>query len=163
MTRAREGDLTGYLVDILFTLERYGATVMVDLAEPAWIRSGDGSIRVDVHAALPASPRGMPARVRIREVWRPVDAMLEMSEYAYELLHPELDYRYALHRHDAERFLRAHGAANHEHCESPLGHAICPHFAGAPVRGAIDGFLRLLGTFVLATTPDCRKLHCLES
>ena len=123
---------------------------------------GMGSIRLDVTAELPWSTAGAAPTIRVREIWRPVgrpDA--ELAQYAYELLHPGLDDRRALHQHQPDAFLRAFGRREHEHCEVPIGRSPCEHVAGNPVRGALDGFRRLLEVLITGEPPDCRALRCL--
>ena len=56
----------------------------------------------------------------------------ERVGYGFEILHQELQYRRAFHRHDDEHFLRAFDVATHEHCETTIGYAVCNHYFGEP-------------------------------
>ena len=162
MIRASRQELGGYVRDLVATMERFGSTFHdIDLLELRAHR--DGTVRLDLTADLPWGPAAITPTVRMREVWRPEGVeSVELAQYAYELLHPPLDYRRALHLHQPEAFLRAFGRPEHEHCEAPVGWAACEHVAGEPVRGAIDGFRRLLEVFVTGEPADCRALRCLD-
>lgn len=161
MILARRSELDGYVADLVTTMERFGATVQD--ADPLVLRAhSDGSIRLDVTASLPWIPAVTAPAIRVREIWRPSGHMVtELAQYAYELFHPGLDYRRALHLHQPDAFLRAFGRREHEHCEVPIGRSPCEHVAGDPVRGGLDGFRRLLDVFITGEPPDCRALRCL--
>ena len=154
--------LLAYLADLIETAERYGATILPpdDGEEASWERDR-ADLVMELEMGLPATRRSRPAEIALAERWGPGGRdQWVLVEYAYELRHHELDYRRALHRHDVDHFVRAFGVATHEHCEVPMGHAVCGHYAGEPPRGAIDGFLRLLDLWLSGERPRCSNLRC---
>ncbi len=162
MITASTGELLGYLADVIAEAERYGATVLPpdDGDEVVWARDGDDLV-MDVACRLPVDRGSAPVDLVLQERWRPHGRDWRMAEYGYELRHHQLDYRRALHRHDEEYFVRTHGVATHEHCESTMGHEACGHYAGEPVRGALDGLFRLYNVWLSGQKPDCSTLRCL--
>jgi hypothetical protein len=48
----------------------------------------------------------------------------------------------------------------HEHCEQPVGHAVCPHYEGSPIRDAYAGIVALMRVWT-DPAPDCSNLRCL--
>ena len=162
MIAASTGELLGYLADVIAEAERYGATILPphDGDEVAWARDGDDLV-MDVASRLPVERGSAPVDLVLQERWRPHGRAWFMAEYGYELRHHQLDYRRALHRHDEEYFVRTHGVATHEHCESTMGHETCGHYAGEPVRGALDGLMRLYNVWLTGRKPDCSMLRCL--
>jgi hypothetical protein len=149
---ASTGELLGYLADVIAEAERYGATVLPpdDGDEVVWANDGDGLV-MDV----------APVDLVLQERWRPHGRDWLMAEYGYELRHHQLGFRRALHRHDEEYFVRTHGVATHEHCESTMGHETCGHYAGEPMRGALDGLMRLYSVWLTGRKPDCSTPRCL--
>jgi hypothetical protein len=163
MITASTEDLLAYLADVIEVVERYGATVLPpnDGEEVQWARVGDDLV-MDIEARLPASHRSADADLDLQERWSPrAPAQWILVEYGYDLRDRELGYRRALHRHDADQFVRAWDVATHEHCETTLGYAVCGHYAGEPAADAIDGFLRLYGEWLANAKPDCSELRCL--
>ncbi len=163
MIAASEDELLWYLVDLGQTMERYGAVILSQDSsdEVSLGRNGDDLI-LDLRSHLPTIQRAPPTALRLRERWSRTGDHWRLMEYGYELHHRALDYRRALHRHDVDRFVRAHDVVTHEHCESTLGVESCRHFAGDPVDGAREGFFRLYGLWLAGTKPDCSSLRCLD-
>ena len=163
MITASTDELHAYLADLIETVERYGATVLPpnDAYEVYLGRDGTDLV-VDLATRLPTGPRSRPVDLVLRERWRPIETgRMALAEYGYELRDHQLDYRRALHRHDADHFVRSFDVAVHEHCEATMGHETCAHYAGEPVAGAIDGFFRLYREWLAGARPDCSALRCL--
>jgi len=163
MITATTDELLTYLADLIETVERFGAVVLPphDADDVDWARQGDDLI-LDLATRLPAAPRAHSVDLVLQERWGPtVGGRWVLAEYGYEVRHHGLDYRRALHRHDVDYFVRVFGVATHEHCETSLGHGTCGHYAGEPVRGAIDGFRRLYEVWLTGSKPDCSRLRCL--
>lgn len=163
MIAASTDELLTYLADLIETAERFGATVLPpgDADDVAWAQDGEDLV-LDLATRLPAHRRSRDVDLVLQERWSPgTRDQWVLVEYGYELRHHELDYRRALHRHDVEHFVRTHDVATHEHCEAAMGHAVCGHYSGEPVSGAIDGFRRLYNVWLSNTKPDCSQLHCL--
>ncbi len=164
MTLASTGDLLAYLADLVEELERYAVTLLppADHDELTIGRETDGSLVIDLRGRLPMARRSRDVDLELFERWRPAgrDQWI-CAEYAYELRHHEIGYRRAFHRHDEEHFVRMHGVATHEHCESTMGVEVCAHYYGLPVSDAFDGFRRLYATWLTNERPDCLALPCL--
>ncbi|MEP7378017.1 MAG: hypothetical protein ABI725_00485 [Chloroflexota bacterium] len=155
-------EIDDYLLDLTELAERYG--VEFALAEGRWpiVEVDNRDVRrITVSGTLPAAqPNG--SAIKVSEIWRPIDTdAFERSAYLYELVDHERGFRRAFHRHHEKDFLGRYGVVVHEHCESPLGTAPCPHLFGPPVR---DGFraLELLMTAWISDQPRCADLPCLE-
>jgi hypothetical protein len=156
--------LLTYLADLVESIERLAVTVLPpnDAAEIALGRESDGSLLIDLDCRPPQVPGPADAQIEIVERWRRTRVdRYERADYKFEIRHRALQYRRAFHRHDAERFLRAHNVATHEHCEVTLGNPVCDHFAGDPVVDAMDGFQRLYALWLTGEKPDCAALSCL--
>ncbi|MFN8518985.1 MAG: hypothetical protein U0667_06260 [Chloroflexota bacterium] len=165
MTSLTVRDLEFALAKLIDLMERFGAVVMspdggddvVVAHEPS------GRLRIRLQARLSASRSG-DAGIDVIELWGPASpGMWDRVEYAYELRDHRLGYRRALHKHDVGCFVRRYDVVTHEHCESTIGVALCPHFTGEPVRDAADGFLRLYGQWLENSPPDCTALRCLDT
>ncbi len=165
MISASTDELLEYLADVVASMERYGATVLLGDGDEniAWQQDDDGSLVMDLVGRLPHDGQAKAVDLGLQERWARVERdSWQLIEYGYELLHRELNYRRALHFHDSSYFVRSYGVATHEHCESPLGHEVCGRYAGEPVRGALDGFLRLYDVWLSGRRPDCSALRCLK-
>jgi hypothetical protein len=163
MIIAGSDDLFGYVADLIETIERYGAIVLPpnDTSNVS-LRPNGKDLVLRLGTRLPVPRRSRDVDLDLAERWSPHGrGSYALAEYGYELLDHEHDYRRALHRHDVDRFVRAYDVATHEHCEATVGRPSCGHYAGPPVRGAIDGFLRLCAVWVAGTKPDCSKSACL--
>lgn len=163
MIAATTENLLSYLADVIDVVEKYGATVLApnDGDHVHWI-ADDTDLIMDVEARLPTSRRSRDVNLVLQERWSPqASDRWILAEYGYELRHHELDYRRALHRHDADDFVRAYDVVTHEHCETTMGHTVCGHYGGEPASDAIDGFLRLYGMWLANVKPDCSALSCL--
>lgn len=157
MITATTDDLLTYLSDVIETAERFGATVLPpnDAADVGWDQD-DESLVMDLATRLPVARRSQYVDLVLRERWRPAgEDRWALDEYDYELRHHELDYRRALHRHDVDYFVRTYDVATHEHCEATMGQVVCGHYAGDPVSGALDGFMRLYDVWLENAKPDC--------
>lgn len=163
MIIATTHELLAYVADLIETVERYGGTVLppYDAPDVALEQDGDDVV-YEIGARLPADRRSRDVDLILSERWAPQGTdVYALSEYGYELRDNELDYRRALHRHNLDYFLRTYDVATHEHCEATMGHQVCCHYAGPPLSGAIDGFLRLYAVWLAGTKPDCSQLACL--
>lgn len=162
--RLTSDGLDAYVADLAELAERYGITL--DLPEDGTLAveiERDGSRRFQLVGFLPDGRQPPKAVADVRERWRPgSDDLLERSGYRYELIDHERDHRRAFHRHDDRAFERRFGVVVHEHCESPIGDAPCPHMFGPPVRDGCQAIVTLMSTWV-GDPPDCRTLRCLES
>lgn len=162
MTPVTEAGLAAYLSAAVEWGERHAIT-FVGIDDGLFLgREPDGALVIDLEGRLPAAPRTRPAELEIFERWRatPGEGLVRV-EYAFELRHRTLDYRRALHHHDESTFVRHHMVATHEHCEATMGHAVCGHYFGFPVQGAIDGMSRLYDLWQSGAKPDCSGLRCL--
>ena len=152
-----------YVVGLAELAERYG--VVLDLATDAPIEvqvEPDRTVRFGIVGYLPDGRQPQLALIEISEKWRPgTRDEYERSAYRYELLDRGRGFRRAFHLHDEHEFVRRFGVVVHEHCESPIGHAPCPHHFGPPVR---DGYraIELLMAAWVADPPDCIAIPCLE-
>ena len=152
-----------YVVDMVELAERYGIVLDLPTDGPIEIEiEPDGTLRFGIVGYLPDGRQPPLAVIEISEKWRPQTGdRYERSAYRYELLDRERGFRRAFHWHDEREFVRRFGVVVHEHCESPIGEAPCPHHFGSPVR---DGFraVELLMAAWVADPPDCTALPCLE-
>lgn len=143
-------------------LEKYGLVIDAPIQASTVIeRRRDETRAFEIRGFLPtvASSRSV---IEISEQWLTMGAdLFERAAYRYELVDAERGYRRAFHRHNDAQFERHFGVVVHEHCESPIGHAPCPHFFGAPVRDGYRGIELLLKAWV-ADPPECAALPCLE-
>jgi hypothetical protein len=156
--------LEGYVANTALLLERYGVVLELEPDEALELdESETGRLSFSVRGFLPDGRRPPGAIVDVREIWRPTAVgPYERSDYAYELLDHERDFRRAFHLHDAEVFVRRHDVVVHEHCERPIGNAPCAHVSGFPVRDAFAGVERLLDAWLDPQIPDCDAFECLE-
>lgn len=164
MIGASTEELLDYLAELLERMERFAVTAIAGDGdeEIGWPQDEAGRLVMDVYGHLLAEPHAEPAELVLQERWHPEGhGAWRLGEYGYELRHRSLDYRRAFHHHDEEHFVRAFGVATHEHCESTMGRAACDHYAGEPVRGAIEGFERLYAIWLTGEPPDCSTLRCL--
>jgi len=155
--------LEDYLAEVAELLERYGAVVDPEI-DSVILASPSGARWFQIRAALWDERTPSRSIVELREVWRPsADGPYERSEYLYELLDHERDFRRAFHLHDVATYIRRFRVVVHEHCERPVGSTSCHHFAGVPVRDAFAGVELLVGAWVDPEIPDCGALTCLEA
>jgi hypothetical protein len=156
--------LEGYVANTALLLERYGVVLELEPDDALGLdESETGRLSFSVRGFLLDGRQPPGAIVDVREIWRPTaDGPYERSDYAYELLDHERDFRRAFHLHDAEVFVRRHDVVVHEHCERPIGNAPCAHVSGFPVRDAFAGVERLLDAWLDPQIPDCDALRCLE-
>lgn len=156
------GELDEYVANLGRLAERYGITL--DLPDGAAVTidiERDLVRRFEMVGFLPDGELPPKAIVEISETWPAVGNAFERSAYRYELIDRERGFRRAFHWHDERDFQRRFGVVVHEHCESPIGHAPCAHYFGAPAR---DGYraVELLVAAWVADPPDCTVLPCLE-
>lgn len=152
-----------YAARIAELLERYGVVLSSPgPGEPIEVlEADDGSLSFAIVGSLPDGR--MPARstLEVRERFRMAGPdRFARDGYAFELIDRERDLRRAFHYHDADWFERRYLVVTHEHCEQPIGHAACDHYAGDPVR---DGFAGVVALMDAWTRPaGCTVLHCLD-
>lgn len=164
MIAANRDALLVYVADLVERLDSFAMTLLPpDDADTVTLGlESDGSLVVDLQWRFPSAPRAQDTDLEIFERWAPAGTRRWVrSEYRYELRHHELQYRRAYHRHHEAFFVAAHDVVTHEHCESTLGVATCDHYAGDPVRDALDGAERLYGLWLTGARPDCSTLRCL--
>lgn len=155
--RLTDAGLDAYLTSVAGLLDRYGLEVAGDALA---IEEAPGVRRLDLRALLPGG--SSRAGVEVRETWVEADAgAFERTEYVYELLDHERDFRRAFHLHDPEWFAGRFLVVVHEHCENPLGLPVCDHYEGTPIRDAFAGILALMDSWA-GEPPDCSTLRCLE-
>lgn len=157
-------ELEDHVASVALLLERFGVNLDLGTHEELLLqRSPSGARWFAFRGLLPGERHSAGSIVGLREIWRPTNAEhLERAEYAYELLDHELDFRRAFHLHDAEAFVRRFQVVVHEHCERPIGTALCDHLAGSPVKDAYKAVTLLLDAWVDPAVPDCAGLPCLE-
>lgn len=152
-----------YLQRVAELMERFG----VELDEPApgadflLLEDDLGRLSFRLSGVIGGPLDG--ARLDVREELAPgADGeQFATSRYAYELIDTVREYRRAFHLHDPEWFRQHYLVLVHEHCEQPLGRAVCDHHVGNPVRDAYAGVTALVGAW-MADPLDCRDLPCLE-
>jgi hypothetical protein len=161
--RIRPSEVDAYPDVVVELLERYGvALIQPGIGERAEVVEDDaGRLSFELIGELP-STSGVTARVELREQLSPRhDGLYETSRYEYELVDPEGEQRRAFHMHDPDWFARELYVLVHEHCERPLGHVECDHYAGAPVKDSYAGVVRLIAAWT-AGQIDCSSLDCLD-
>ena len=156
--RLTDDGLDKYLASVADLLDRYG----LDVPDGALsIDQAADARRLGVRAVLPGGTR-TPAVVELRETWVEDGAgAFARTEYVYELIDRERDFRRAFHLHDADWFERRFLVVVHEHCERPIGAAGCDHYEGTPIKDAFAGVLVVMDAWT-ADLPDCSTLRCLE-
>lgn len=157
-------ELEAYLSGVAELLERYG--VVLDLAPDAPLEvaeSPSGALSFSLRGFLPDGEMPPQSVLEVRERWVSLGPdEVERSEYEYELLDHDRDFRRAFHLHDREDFVRRFDVVVHEHCELPIGTAPCSHFEAFPVRDGYRAVELLLETWVDPAVPDCRAMLCLD-
>jgi hypothetical protein len=157
-----EDDLASHLIEIVEWGDRFAISWIAVDEELVLGRESGGALVVDLEGRLPTKPRAQPVALDVFERWEPAPGGgYERGEYKFELQSHELDYRRALHAHDADYFIREFQVATHEHCESTMGVVACSHYFGFPVGHAIDGMSRLYDIWLTGDKPDCSALRCL--
>lgn len=160
----RREEFPDYVGRVVWLLERYGAALIKPGADDdlELLEDEGGGIGFDLVGELPHSgPSGAPT-VEIRESLAPVgDGRYATQRYEYELLDPDGDHRRAFHMHDPDWFARQLYVLVHEHCERPLGHLECDHYAGAPVKDSYAGVVRLIAAWT-AGPAVCASFDCLD-
>jgi hypothetical protein len=158
--RLTDGGLETYLGNVVSLLERYGLDLDGGASAPSIDQTGVAR-RLALRARLP-SEGPVRAVVEIRETWiADGQGGFERSEYVYDLIDHEQDFRRAYHLHDAEWFQRRLLVVVHEHCERPIGHVDCEHYVGTPLKDAYAGVVALVDAWT-SDPPDCGDLRCLE-
>ena len=161
--RLSAGQLEDYVSRIALQLERYGVALDLGAGDAIVIEeSPSGTMSFDLRGYLPDGRLPPLIGLAIREKWRPLGSTYERWEYEYELLDRERRFRRGFHLHDRESFLRRFSVAVHEHCEHPIGHSPCEHFAGLPIRDGYRAVEVLAELWTSPTLPDCAALTCLE-
>lgn len=160
--RLTDDDLEDHVARIATLLERYGVALDAGDRDLAIEQTPTGTQTFDLRGTLPADPSSAPAIVELRETWVADETgALDRTEYVYELIDHQRNFRRAFHLHDADWFERRFLVVVHEHCERPIGAARCDHYEGTPVRDAFGGVLALIDAWT-ADPPECSQLRCLE-
>ncbi|HEX7464973.1 MAG TPA: hypothetical protein VF382_08805 [Actinomycetota bacterium] len=161
--RATYEECEGYLAGVAQLMERCG----VVFTKPApdedleLCENDAGFLSFELIGELPEGDWPGGATVEVREELGPIgDGRYRTSRYEYELIDRARDYRRAFHLHDPEWFEREFLVVVHEHCERPLNHVDCQHYAGAPIEDSYVGVMGLLDAWV-AEPADCGSLTCL--
>ena len=162
--RGTYDEVADYLTRVATLLERNGVTLRtpedgdLELSE----QEGSGELSFELWGDLPDSRSPGRSELVVREHFERegADDFVRFA-YAYELLDGERDFRRAFHLHDPEWFQREFLVVVHEHCERPVGHALCGHFEGSPIKDAYGGVMTLMETWC-AEPPDCAQLRCLD-
>ena len=158
--RLTDDGLETHLSRVADLLERYG----LELDSPGHALMID-EVAAARRLAVRASPPGGPssgAVIEVRETWSgDGTGSFERSEYAYELLDHERNFRRAFHLHFPDWFERRFLVVVHEHCERPIGSVDCEHYEGVPIRDAFAGVLALVDAWT-SDPPECSALRCLE-
>jgi hypothetical protein len=162
--RGSRREIAEYLADLALLFERFGVELDSGAhGDDLVLREGgrDGDLSFALGGSLPGD-QASAGTVIVREVFaRAGPDVYERSQYAYEIVDRERDCRRAFHLHFPEWFAREHLVLVHEHCERPIGHAVCPHYEGSPIRDAFAGVMALMEIWT-GDAPDCADLRCLE-
>ena len=157
-------EVDDYASRLVALLERFGVAVTkprpyepVDLLE-----ADDGSLSFELVGSLPDGREPARSTLELRERFQPIGgARFERDRYAYELVDRERGFRRAFHLHDPDWFGRRYLVVVHEHCERPIGTALCAHYHGSPIRDGFAGAVTLIGAWT-DEPPDCSALPCLD-
>ncbi len=158
-------EISRYLSSAALLLERYGVTLRLSghSDELEILEDSSGSLSFEILGDLPSDAdlgRGR-SQIAIREEFHPIGVgRYERSRYEYEIIDRERDHRRAFHLHHPAWFERTFMVVVHEHCEQPVGHAVCPHYEGSPIRDAHAGIVALMRVW-MDPAPDCSELRCL--
>ena len=155
--------IEAYVSQVAVLLERYGVALRLpEGAENLEILEDDaGRLSFElVGDLLDTTPPGR-SEIVMRERFDRVDRdKYARSAYEYELVDRNRDFRRSFHLHDPDWFRTKFLVVVHEHCERPIGHSVCRHHAGTPMRDAYAGVSVLMGVWTGAA-PDCSELRCL--
>lgn len=157
-------DVDDYASRLVALLERFGVVLTrPDLDEPVDVlEADDGSLSFELIGSLPDGREPALSTVELRERFQPIaGSRFERDRYAYELLDRERGFRRAFHLHDPEWFQRHNLVVVHEHCERPIGTALCAHYHGSPIRDGHAGVVALIDAWT-DEPPDCSALLCLN-
>jgi hypothetical protein len=162
--RGSSDDIGDYLARVAMLLERNG--VVLRLTEGADLELDEhdvtGDLSFELLGDLPDARTASRSELVVRERFArlgPDDYV--RAAYAYELRDRAREFRRAFHLHDPEWFQREFLVVVHEHCESPIGHELCGHYEGSPIKDAYAGVMTLMDVWS-ADPPDCSRLRCLR-
>jgi hypothetical protein len=162
--RGTSESIAEYLSDIATLLERYGvslrfATRSDDLE---LLEDQSGNLSFELLGSLPDDATPARSEIAIREAFEPIGPdRNERTEYEYELVDRERDYRRAFHLRFPDWFRARYLVLVHEHCERPIGRIACDHYEGSPLKDGFAGILALVDVWT-AEPPACAELRCLE-
>jgi hypothetical protein len=157
-------EVDDYASRLVALLERFG--VVVSKPGPAErvevLEADDGSLSFELVGSLPDGREPALSTLELRERFQPMaDARFERDRYEYELLDRERGFRRGFHLHDPDWFERRYLVVAHEHCERPIGKALCAHYHGPPIRDGYAGAVTLIDVWT-DEPPDCSTLLCLN-
>jgi hypothetical protein len=156
-------EVEAYLVGVAALLDAFGATLqLTNQNELELLEDPEGRLTFELMGELPGEPGAPPATLVAWERFVPVgpDAY-ERSEYVYEVLDRERDYRRGFHLHSPDWFGRNYLVVVHEHFEQPVGHEPCPHYEGLPIHDGYAGVAKLMEVWA-GPAPDRATLRCLD-
>lgn len=159
-----DDEVDDYASRLVALLERFGVVLTKPgLDEPEdLLESNDGSLSFELIGSLPDGREPARSTLALRERFRPIGgARFERDRYAYELVDRERGFRRAFHLHDPDWFQRGYLVVVHEHCERPIGTALCAHHQSSPIRDGLAGAITLIDAWT-GEPPDCSARRCLD-
>jgi hypothetical protein len=158
----REDACALYLSNVAELIERHGISLTrPGPGESLELVSTEKGLAYELIGLLPHSG-GPPPQIEVRESLAPIGGgWYRTSGYEFELIDPSRSHRRAFHFHDAPWFVDRYQVAVHQHCERPLGHVRCEHYASSPVKDAYAGVTILMAAWIDGPI-DCRALDCLD-
>lgn len=156
-------EISRYLSSAAVLLERYGVTLRLPghSNELELLEDPSGRLSFEILGNLPSEADPGRSEIAVREEFTPLGSgRYERSRYEYEIIDRERDHRRAFHLHHPAWFERTLLVVVHEHCEQPVGHVVCPHYEGSPIRDAYAGIIALIRVWT-GPAPDCSELRCL--
>ena len=162
--RGTHDAIADYLSSAATLLERYGVTLRSSSGseELELLEDADGRLSFELLGDLPDGLDPARSGIAVREGFEPLGKdRYARDRYEYELVDRERDYRRAFHLHFPDWFRHRYLVVVHEHCERPIGHVRCEHYAGSPVKDAFGGITALIDVWT-GSAPDCSAIKCLQ-